>query len=101
MAMVRRSKDEWVKVIAEFESSGLTAAIYARRLGVAENTLLWWRSRLRRESSGEREVGFVDVVVEPKPVKPLLVLVGGTSHRIVVPHGFEATELRRLVDALC
>jgi hypothetical protein len=41
-------------------------------------------------------------VVEPAaPSGPLVVQLARTGHRIEVPGGFDATEVRRLADALC
>jgi hypothetical protein len=101
MTSVRRNKADWAGLIREFEASSESAARFAAKLGVAEATLKWWQSRLRRESAS-KQIPFVDVEVAVQPpARPLLVLVGGTTHRVVVPDGFDACELRRLVDALC
>ena len=43
----------------------------------------------------------VEVIDEAPPPPNLLVHLGTTGLRVEVPPGFDATELRRLVGALC
>ena len=77
--------------------SGQTKRSFALAAGVNANTLGWWAWKLGR---GTAEPAFLDVVVEAAPVAPDFQLeMGGI--RVLVPLGFDAGELRRLVDALC
>src|ERR1022692_4044228 len=56
----------WAERVAEFAQAGGSRAV-ARRHGVNERTLVWWRSELRRrvrEGTGPR---LLPVVVSPAP----------------------------------
>lgn len=48
--MKRRSREQWVRIIEEFERSEQGAEEFAASRGVNANTLKWWRGRLRREA---------------------------------------------------
>lgn len=100
MSMVRRPCAEWAKLVQEWDRSGEDAATFAAKRGLAVATLRWWRSELKARERGSA-VRFVDVVAEDEPPAQPLVVVVGAGHRVVVPRGFDAAELRRLVDALC
>lgn len=100
MATISRTREQWRALVREFTSSRESAAAFAERHGVAESTLRWWCSAFRRERPAT-EVAFVDVVVDEKPTEPLSVVLAGAGHRVIVPAGFDAGELRRLVNALC
>ncbi len=77
----RRSKAEWIKICEAFDASGETAAAFARRRGVHRRTLVWWRSRLRREDAlAGPASGFVEVVSEPSVSSPRAVVrIGGVA----------------------
>lgn len=101
MARVRRSRAEWIKVVRAFERSNLSAADFAAKADVGETTLRWWRSQLAPRA-GRSELAFVDVVLEEAVASdPFVVIMASSGHRVVVPHGFDSGDLRRLVDALC
>lgn len=93
----RRTTAERAALVASWRRSGKSRRAFARELGVAANTLYRWI----REASREPE--FVEVLSMPEPrpaVNPFVVTLSG-GLRVEVPVGFEASELRRLVDALC
>ena len=77
---------------------------YAQELGVAVQTIRWWRWRLGNRERAEGSEIFVRVrAVEtprlcssPEPFE--IRLTGGTS--ILVPVGFDEQELARLVRTL-
>lgn len=54
MAHTRTSRDEWQERVRRFEASGLPAAAYARKHGMAPGTLSWWRWKLRRKVRAAR-----------------------------------------------
>ena len=56
--MVRRTRGEWSKLVAEYRKSGQSAAQFASRRGLNPRTLAWWGSRL-----GRRRVAFAAVEV--------------------------------------
>ena len=95
--MARRTREEWRRLVAQWRGCGEPRATFARRVGVNANTLGWWAWKLGAEES---ETSFLDVVVEEPVAAPDFQLdIDGV--RVLVPLGFDAVELRRLVDALC
>ena len=72
----RRSQAEWVRIVAAFEGSGLSAAEFCRRRDLSTAALGWWRWRLRREgrdsSVASQDVRLVpvEVVGELVPATP-------------------------------
>ena len=100
--MVARSAEEWQRLVAEWRASGQPRREFAAARGVHPGTLSWWAWRLtsRDARRPRRSPGFAEVVVvEPASYPELVVEVGDV--RVRVPRGFDAGELRRLVDALC
>jgi hypothetical protein len=49
---MRRRREEWRRLIAEWAASGLTADEYAELSGLKVRTLCWWKSALAREARG-------------------------------------------------
>lgn len=102
--MARRTSEEWRLLVKEWLDSGEGCAEWAEPRGIVAATLGWWRWKLGLSSGADRELPtFLDVVVrEPIPrLDPpdLIVEVGTVRVRVAV--GFDARELRRVVDALC
>jgi len=95
--MARRTREEWRRLVAQWRGSGETKATFARRAGVNANTLGWWAWKLGAEAS---EASLLDVVVD-EPVVPPDFQLDVDGVRVLVPIGFDAGELRRLVDVLC
>ena len=99
-------KDEARRVLAKLAASGLTAAEFARRAGIAEKRLRYWRKQL---SAPKPSLAMVRVGLRAAPEEarssrsPALEVV--TGHRVVrVPAGFDAETLGRLLavlDASC
>ena len=90
--MARRSEAEKRQILSAWEASGLGKAAFAKQHGLSPNSLYRWQKALK-------PAGFVEVLVQPAK-RPLVVQVG-EGVRIEVPAGFDACELRRLVQALC
>ena len=91
------NREQWRELVQRWRRSGQTRQSFARSAGVNANTLSWWAWKLKREAS---EPAFLEVVVEePRAAPDFQLEVDGI--RILVPLGFDAGELRRLVDALC
>lgn len=114
MAAPRRSAAEWREIVEDWLASGRSKDEYARALGVSPVTLGWWRWKLG--ASAEDEPGrlapeFAEVVViGSRPdgedgeagrgrAPDFVVEVGDL--RVRVAPGFDAPELRRLVETLC
>jgi len=92
-------------LLREREREGTSLARLARRSGIPLGTLSYWSWRRRR---GPRSA-FVDVVVDARAaedrawgggseVSPFEIVLSG-GRRLVVPPGFDADELRRLLRA--
>lgn len=47
--MVRRSRAEWLEVLAKFEASGESLAKFCAKKQISPKTLSWWRWQLRDE----------------------------------------------------
>ena len=74
----QRSKAEWVEICRDFEASGQTAAVFARRRNVHRGSLFSWRSKLRREGLlGGKPTGFVEVVSEVPAAGPRVIVQFG------------------------
>jgi hypothetical protein len=86
-------------LVAEWRRSGMSQRAFAEARGIARGTFSWWTWRVGEQRSRAPE--FLEVVVEPveDAVPDLVVEVGAV--RVRVPSGFDAHEVRRLVDALC
>ena len=94
-----------------WRGSGLTAGEFARKHGVREQTLRWWKWRLgsepheggalrpaRTPSEDVSPLTFVEMMAG-MPSEPLeVVLASGV--RIRVPSGFDASTLERLLDVV-
>jgi transposase-like protein len=64
--MARHTADWWQARIADLERGASTAEV-ARRHGVRELTLIWWRSALARRARGGGAQRFVPVIVQSEP----------------------------------
>ena len=89
----RRSSSERQEMVQRWVESGLEKAAFAKQVGISINTLRRWIT--------QSQPGFVEVLAEPRPAAcpDFTVRVNGLV--IVVPSGFDAAELRRLVETLC
>ena len=95
MAAERRSAAEWKTLVERWLRSGESREAFAIANGLNATTLGWWRWKLDISAPA-----FLDVVVEESAPPPDFELAVGQV-RVRVPLGFDAGELRRLVDALC
>jgi len=120
------AREEWAKRVERWRDSGLSCAEFAAELGVNARTLTYWKWMLGKEARGEKRSwpsrparrprapratasepsrsaapvvrGLVEVQAAPRDGRFELELGGG--RRLRVPASFDATELRRLLDAL-
>ena len=82
-------------LVAQWRASGLAMYRFARQHGVPLTNLQRWQAR-------ETKLTFARVeLVNPPPKPALVVELAHTGHRVYVPPGFDAAELRRLMEALC
>jgi hypothetical protein len=112
--MARESREVWVKRVERWRESGLRANEFAAELGVSAATLAQWKYRLAAEARSAapspattERVAFVEVSATAEPTVPAkaaaestfeIVLPRGITVR--VPSGFDASALRRLLDAM-
>lgn len=93
-----RTDEEKRELLATWDASGLSGTRFAKLAGISPTSLRQWSARL----DAGPPTRFVDVeVVAAVTAPPLVIEVAGSGHRVVVPPGFDAAELRRLVAALC
>jgi hypothetical protein len=101
------TEDEARRVLGQLDASGLTAAEFGRRSGIAEKRLRWWRKRLGNRSRSRAEaLAMVPVRIKVAAARssaapsapPIEVEVGDLIVR--VPAGFDAEMLAHLVGVL-
>ncbi len=83
---VRTSKAQRRVILAQFESSGMSAAQFARQTGLKYSTFALWVQRYRRTKRPERKppLRLLEAVVTPSPSKSALLvqLPGGARFEI-------------------
>lgn len=67
---MRRSREIWKQLVAEYRASGGTAEAFARKHRLNVGTLRWWCGQLRKEGSAKAivPVQFVPVRSKLAPV---------------------------------
>lgn len=96
------TEDEARAVLAAASRSGLSLAAYARRHGLLDRTLYWWRTQLRAHPNVEPATpSFVRVCTQSLPgreVSGIEIVVSGTVIRVAP--GFDPQTLTQAVAAL-
>ena len=82
-------------LVAQWRASGLAMYKFARQHGVPFTSLRRWQLKYTEPTFAQVEL------VEPPSSPALIVELAHTGHRVHVPPGFDAAELRRLMEALC
>ena len=111
----RVSREVWAKRVERWGDSGLTAAEFARELGINASTLTYWKYTLGKESNGAAKRAEASTP-KPRPAaaaETAFVRVDAPTHterrfelelpggqRVWIPMGFDETSLRRLVSVL-
>jgi hypothetical protein len=103
--------------LAEARRQGQGHAEVARRLGVSPQTVKWWSWRIgararagrkgrtagkpasRPSGSAKRSPSFIEVHLGSAPAWPFEVLLG-SGKAVRVAAGFDAADLRRLLNAI-
>jgi transposase-like protein len=105
MKYVTRTAEEKQALLEEWHASGLSMRAFAKLRGIPQSSMHKWIAPERRRRVSDTEISvaaFLDVeVVDPPRGMSFRVELAGSGHRVDVPQGFDATELRRLVAALC
>ncbi|TAL46553.1 MAG: hypothetical protein EPN91_00005 [Salinibacterium sp.] len=102
--MARHEAAWWAERIEELSRGGDAAEI-ARRYGVRERTLIWWRSELQRRSRKRTKQRLLPVVVAPRRVEievarpELEVVVDVGPSRMVLRGAVRVEHLAAIVSA--
>lgn len=96
-----RSDDERRRVLGEQRASGLSVAAFARERGFSAWTIYDWRRRLREQPTQPDKPELIQVKVAPSVPRASSIAVElEAGHLVHVPSGFDAAELRRLLEVL-
>ena len=99
MARRRRSAAEWQHLVEQWLAGGQTREQFAHAQGLNPATLSWWRWKLRQREQLPKVLAVDLIDLAPPNAPDLIVEIG--QLRVRVPSGFDAGELRRVVEALC
>lgn len=61
MARIHRSREQWLQIIDDFQTSQLSIAAFCRQQQVSEGSFHRWRKLLRDSGALETEPLFVDI----------------------------------------
>jgi len=86
------------QLLAQFERSGLSAAVFARRRGLRYSTFCGWR---QRQAKTKPAVGFVQVELPCADPPAGLVIELGPSARMRLTDAPSIALAARLLKALC
>jgi hypothetical protein len=70
--MVRRSRAQWLEVLAKFEASGESIATFCAKKQISPRTFAWWRWQLRDERRAvpaRENVRLIAVDIAPPSVE--------------------------------
>ena len=101
--MKHRGREEWRRLVDEWEASGESACRFARLAGVSEGTLYRWRGLLTRSARKPRQVALAKIV----EVRATQVMAAdqfevwlACGRRVGVPASFDGKALARLLGVL-
>ncbi len=101
MPTARHSPDERRALVASRRSSGQPQSHFALEHGVPQSSFAKGVARYTPEPKSLPTFATVEVVDEAPPPPNLVVHLSTSGVRVEVPAGFDASELRHLVGALC
>ena len=100
MAVERRSRASWKRLVAEVERGGSIART-AQRHGVKPKTLAWWRWTLRRERDAEtKEQQLLPVVFSADAAAAAIMIEVREGIAVRVPIGSDVSYVAALVAAV-
>jgi len=75
---MRRKKVEWIRIVEQFQKSGLTIKRFSAQKDIGEQSLRNWSRKLGRESSaaGDSNSGFVEIPIVDAPVGAVSAMCG-------------------------
>jgi hypothetical protein len=95
---LRRTREQWVKIVETFERSGVALDRFCGRRGIKPSTLKWWQWHLRSDSNGaDVRLVPVDVVASAVAASVAISIAGAELH---VDVGTDVAYVSALVTAL-
>ena len=96
------SEDEARSVLAAASRSGVSLAAFARRHGLSDRTLYWWRSQLRAHPNVEPTTGmFARICTQSSPHRELSGIEIVVADAVIrVAAGFDPQTLAQVVAVL-
>lgn len=91
---MEKKQEEWKRHIAEQNRSGLSKAEYARQHGFSDKKFFYWQRRL----GTKKKPHFIELGALPSERLEIRIC---DSVTLCVPQGFNAEELKRVIEALC
>jgi hypothetical protein len=111
--MAREKRDEWIKRVARWRDSGLSAREFGAEVGLDHKRLLRWSWRLRAEqrkaaatSTTPAAPHWIEVSAHPiesasaRAASSLFEVVLPSGVTVRVPPGFSTDALKRLLEAV-
>jgi hypothetical protein len=100
---MRKSREEWRRLVGRWRRSGLTAGAFAAEAGVNRGTLQYWKYALAREAPDAGKQTALSDIVELRSATSSdqrfeIELRGG--RRLRVPSSFDGDALKRLLAVL-
>src|SRR4051794_36435864 len=99
---MRRKREDWPKLVARWEASGESAAVFARHVGTKAVTLYRWRRELRQAAAAPEPA--LAKIVEVRPARlaadDRFEVRLGDGRSVGVPPTFDAGALERLLRVL-
>ena len=99
---MRRKREDWPKLVARWEASGESAAVFARHVGTKAVTLYRWRRELRK--AGAAPGPMLAKIVEVRPARlaadDRFEVRLGDGRSVGVPPAFDARARERLLRVL-
>ena len=96
-----RTEAEKRPLVAVWRKSGLPKTRFARERDLCAAVFSCWIPRYGAPGPQLLTFTTVEIIPETSAPSPLVVELAGTGHRVEVPWGFDAADLRRLLGVLC
>lgn len=93
-------RDVWGQHLEQWKSSGLSMRGYCRHEGVSFYALRYWREKLHGERRDRRPVKLPASLSAAEKLPGAIEIVVAERFTVKVAHGFEASELERLIRSL-
>ncbi len=98
--MNEEKREMWKRRIEDFRSSELTQREYAKRNGIAVNTLQNWLRKLKQEPETSLQVEWLEVKTAAPAKKASAMVLEINGVRIVVTEDYDPAFLKSVVRTL-